>query len=107
VINEIRKVVNSRLGSGGGGSYQQKSSGGGSGSSNDVVELTDSNFEVFFLSICSNTYFRNLCCAAKIFGWWNFLLLGVVIAKIWNHIGRRRPPNSKEKSRFAFLNKKP
>lgn len=48
-INEIRKTVTTRLGSSGGGSYQQqqqqRSGGGGSGGANEVIELTDANFE--------------------------------------------------------------
>lgn len=46
-INEIRKTANARLG-GGGSSSRQSGSGGGKGG-NDVIELTDSNFEELVL----------------------------------------------------------
>jgi protein disulfide-isomerase A6 len=44
-LNEIRKVANSRLGISGGDSGSSKQSGGGSKGGNEVVELTDANFD--------------------------------------------------------------
>lgn len=44
-INEVRKTANARLGISGGDSGSRQSSGGGSKGGNEVVELTDSNFD--------------------------------------------------------------
>jgi len=48
-LNEIRKTANSRLGGGGGGSSSSGDSGSKRGGGNDVVELTDINFDEMVL----------------------------------------------------------